>query len=197
MSNGLANLERKAFRSFWDDGLLDTMLGMGIMLVGFSWWEDMAVLGAVFPAIGVSMWRPLRSKLIEPRLGYVEFSGKRELKARSFRHGMTSFMLGTMMLGAVVFLAWNSGKMPAPREMVAGFPASLIALMAIPFALFTGCRRFYGYAVVMLVAGVATVLLGLHPGPPMLAGGVVTGFCGFTLLTRFMRSHPKESGMAS
>lgn len=197
MDKSLKNLERKAFQSFWDDGLLDTMVGAAITLIGFSWWQDMVALGAVFPALCVSMWYPLRRKLIEPRLGYVEFSGKRELKSRSFRFGMIVFMTGTIMFGAVMYLFWNSGAMPDLREMVAGFPAALIAMMAIPFAIFTGCRRFFAYAAIMLITGATTVLMDLRPGPPMLAGGMIIAVMGLALLLKFMADHPAESGTSA
>ena len=94
MNKSTNDVERKAFRSFWNDGLLDLMVGLVILLIGISWWQDIAVMGAIFPAVCASMWYPLRRRLVEPRMGYVEFSGSRELKVRSFRHGLFAFFTG-------------------------------------------------------------------------------------------------------
>jgi hypothetical protein len=188
-------LERKSFQSFWGDGLLDTMVGFGLVAIGASWWQDVAVLGALFPAVAASMWNPLRKRLVEPRLGYVEFSGKRELKTRSFRHGMMTFMLGTMLLGVSIYFFWNKTALPELGEWIAGFPALLLAMMAVPFGIFTGCKRFFAYAALMLLVGTATVFLDVRPGPPILAGGIVISIAGLTILTRFIMTHPVDTGV--
>jgi hypothetical protein len=69
--------------------------------------------------------------------------------------------------------------------------------MAIPFAVFTGCRRFYAYTLVMVVAAIVTVLLESRPGPFMFAGGAVVAVSGIILLGRFLASHRADTGMSS
>ncbi|NIP17328.1 MAG: hypothetical protein GWM87_03580 [Xanthomonadales bacterium] len=192
MNSLFENLERKAFRSFWDDGLVDLLFGVSVATIGLSWWLDLVPLGAVFPALAVSLWVPLRRRLVDPRLGYVEFSGERELKTRSFRHGMTMFMAGTALLGAFVFLWWESGTALEFRRLVPAMPALLIGLLAIPFAVFTGCRRFYGYTLVMVVAGIVTLLLDSRPGPFMLAGGIAITISGAAIMGRFLATYPSD-----
>lgn len=195
MANVLDKVEQKAFRSYWDDGLLDTMAGLGLVAIGASWWQDVAVIGAVFPAVVFTMWAPLRKKLVEPRLGYVEFSGDRELKSRSFKQGMTVFLTGTMLLGMAAFFLWNSGEVPVFRRWVPGVPAILLGLMSLPFGIFTKCRRFYLYAAVLIAAGVVTVLMNYRPGPPIFGAGIIVTVSGVFLLIRFFGSHPAEPGL--
>jgi len=195
MTDSLEKLERNAFRSYWDDGLLDLLAGLCLVAIGASWWKDAAVLGAVFPAVAFSMWYPLRKRLIEPRLGYVEFSGKRELKARSFKQGMTSFLSGTTLLGLAVFYYWNSGQFPELREFVPGVPATILALMAFPFGIFTGCRRYFVYAAALIAAALVTVFMHTRPGPPIFGAGVAVTVSGLALMIRFFNSHRADPGV--
>lgn len=190
MHNSIETMERKAFRSFWGDGLLDLMLGLVLLVFGLAWWQDVAVLGAVFPAACVSMWRPLRRRLVEPRMGFVEFSGDRELKTRSFRFGLAGFFAGTAVLGMLIIALWKNAVLPQPAEWIAGFPLVLLALPAAGFALFTGCRRFYFYALLLLAAALELVIQGLEPHAGLLASGVVITLSGLFVLARFIMRHP-------
>ena len=192
MSTSLKKLESRAFRSFWNDGLLDLMVGLVVLIMGISWWQDVAVLGAIFPAVCASMWYPLRKRLVEPRIGYVEFTGERELKVRSFRHGLFAFFTGTMAFGLVIYVLWNGDVLPGPAEWIAGFPLVLIAIPAVFFALFTSCRRYAVYALVLFLAGVEVIYQGWEPHVGMIASGVFITVAGLIILVRFLSHYPPQ-----
>jgi len=191
MSRTLENLERDAFQSFWNDGLLDLMMGLVILVMGLAWWQGVAVMGAVFPAACVAMWYPLRRRLVEPRMGFVEFSGAREVKNRSFRFGLAGFFTGTMVLGLVGYALWSGGVLSRPAEWIAGFPLVLLAIPSIFFALFTRCRRFFWYAFLMMVAAIELVMQDLDPHAGMIACGAVIVVSGVVLLARFLSKYPR------
>lgn len=193
MTNSIESLEKGAFRAFWNDGILDIMLGLVVLILGLSWWQDVAVLGAVFPAICASMWVPLRRKLIEPRMGFVEFSGPREIKVRTFLFGLAAFFTGTTLLGAVIFFMWNSDVLPRPADWVAGFPLLLIAVPAIFFALFTQCKRFFVYAFVLVMCAIELIYQGWDPHVGLMASGGFMLVSGSYILLRFLLSHPLQS----
>lgn len=192
MNQSIDTLEKSAFRSFWNDGLLDLMVGLVILVVGLSWWQDFAVLGAIFPAACAGMWHPLRKRLVEPRMGYVEFSGQRELKVRGFRYGLIAFFAGTAVLGMVVLALWQSHKLPRPTEWIAGFPLVLVAIPAVFFALFTQCRRFLVYALLLLAAAIEVIVQGLEPHVGLIASGAVITGSGLVLLVRFLTRYKAE-----
>ena len=79
-------LEGRLFRRYWDDGLLDLLVGVGVLLIGIGWVCDQVALAAFTPALLVPLWRPLRARLVEPRLGAVEFADKRVRRQR--RHAL-------------------------------------------------------------------------------------------------------------
>ena len=189
-SNG--QLENKAFRYFWNDGLIDLMVGLIVLIIGISWWQDVAVVGAIFPATCASMWFPLRKRLVEPRMGYVEFSGDRELKVRSFRHGLFAFFAGTMVFGMVVYALWNGDILPSPAEWIAGFPLLLIAVPAVFFAIFTMCGRFAIYGLVLLLAGVEVIYQGWDPHVGLIASGIIITGAGLVTLARFISNNPLQ-----
>jgi len=190
MKKPIGFLEQSAFRSFWNDGLLDVMLGLAILLVGISWWQDAPVLGILFLPIAVSLWHPIRKKLVEPRMGFVEFSGSREIKARSFRYGLASFFAGTMLLGVLIYSLWNNEILPKPAEWVGGFPLVLTGIPAVFFALFTGCKRFSVYGLIMFVSAIELVILGREPHEGLIACGVIILISGLVILTRFITRYP-------
>jgi len=190
MNESIKKFEKTAFRSFWNDGLLDLMVGLVVLLVGISWWQDIAVLGVVFPAICASMWFPLRMRLVEPRMGYVEFSGERELKVRSFRYGLIAFFTGTMAFGIVVFVLWKGDVLPHAAQWIAGLPLVLIAIPAVFFALFTNCRRFSVYALFLFLAGVEVIYQGWEPHVGLIASGIFITVVGLVILVRFLSRYP-------
>ena len=192
MNESISEVESSAFRSFWNDGLLDLMFGLVVVVTGLSWWQDVAVLGAIFPAVCVSMWNPLRKRLVEPRLGYVEFSGERDLKVRSFRHGLIAIFTGTAAFGLVIFVLWNGNVLPHMAEWVAGLPLILIAIPAVFFALFTNCRRFSVYALALFLAGVEVVIQGWEPHVGLIASGSFITIAGLVILMRFLSRYPAQ-----
>jgi len=194
MNNSFERLEQKTFQSYWDDGLLDVMTGFVLVAIGVSWWLDAFIWGIFFPPVCASLWFPLRKKLVEPRIGYVEFSGKRELKGRSFRMNMMMFLTGIVLLVLLLYFAGNVPNTDLARYLVAGLPAFLLSLMAFPFGMFTGCRRYYIYSLILLTVSVTTIIMGLEPGLPILAGGAAILVIGITIMVRFMASHPLEPG---
>jgi hypothetical protein len=190
MNHTISEFEKTTFRSFWNDGLLDLMFGLVVLLIGISWWRDMAVLGAVFPAVCASLWHPLRKRLVVPRMGYVEFSGDRELKVRSFRTGLISFLTGTMAFGVVVFVLWKGDVLPRAAEWIAGFPLVLIGIPAVFFAVFTQCKRFAVYALFLFLAGVEVIYQGWEPHVGLIASGVFISVIGLWILLRFLWRYP-------
>ena len=192
MNEAIKKFESNAFRSFWDDGLLDLMIGLAVLMVGISWWQDVAVLGAIFPAVCASMWYPLRKRLVEPRMGYVEFSGDRELKVRSFRHGLIAFFTGTMAFGVIVFVLWNGDVLPRPAEWIAGFPLVLIGIPAVFFAFFTKCKRYAVYALVLFLAGVEVIYQGWDPHVGLIASGIFITVFGLFILVQFLLRYPTQ-----
>ena len=119
-------IETRVLRFFWNDGLLDLLAGAGVCLIGLAWLFDLVPLGAVARAVLIPFWKPLRAKITEPRLGYVELSDVQQKRNRNF-------LAVSIVLGVLTFVAGVSGYL----LVVTGFSANLndlvVELIALSF----------------------------------------------------------------
>lgn len=185
-----STLERRLLHQSWDDGLIDLFFGVSLLLIGLAWQFDLVPLGAIGPALLVSIWKPTRQRLIEPRTGYAEpGAGTRGRLSRGVSMllavGVVSFLSGV-----VVYLFARQGRPVSLSGIVPGLPALIIAVGAMLASQAFVLPRFAAYAIVLAAAGAATIILGGHPAPSMLSGGLVVTVTGAALLARFIRRHP-------
>jgi len=178
-------LEASLFRSYWDDGLLDILSGVGLVIVGLGFAWELPLFIVFVPALLVPLWGPLRKKVVEPRTGYVEFSLRRQ-KHTTRRLSLTLTLgVAVFLLATGLFFAFRNLEVPPPVQWVAALPAALLGLLALLTSLLTGTRRFAFYGLALLLIAAAAALLGWGPGAPILAGGLLVLSSGITLLLRF------------
>lgn len=196
MLDSSKSLELGIYRYYWDDGLLDLFAAVGVALIGVSWMRGYAAAGAIVPAVLVPLWQPFRQRLVEPRLGYIEFSDNRERQNRK-RLKLVVY-LGIIALIAALELYFHRERLPGVpgTHLVAGLPAMLLAILAATTALLIASARFLVYAVVLLAAGSVGAWLGWSPGAIMAVGGIVMLVIASVVFTMFLRANPVESGDA-
>ncbi len=180
------SLESRLFRTFWDDGLLDTLFGVGAIGVAVCWAAGLIPLGAIVPALLAVAWNPLRRRIIEPRTGWVEFSRARTETNR--RRLIGALWLGVAVLALVLIAGTRSGGPLFPDDLAAAIPSVLIGVMAVLVAAGLRAIRFLAYALLFVVFGLATALLEGEPEVAMLAGGGAVALSGVWLLARFFRA---------
>jgi hypothetical protein len=180
--------EVRLFRSYWNDGLIDLVCGLGVVGIGVCWALGLPVFGAVIPALLVPLWGPLHAALIEPRAGYVEFSRRR-------RHRVSRGLGLSVALGIVVLLAsltaWSlarGGPVPELARWSAALPALLLAVPAALAAWLLGAPRFLLYALAFVASAPLTVALAWPPSTAMIGVGALVSASGVTLMARFLRS---------
>jgi len=190
MLDNMNLLERKVFQHYWDDGLLDLFAAIGILMIGISWLRDFPV-GAVFvPALLVPFWKPVRRKVIEPRLGLVEFTEAREHRNQRMLKVIMYFGIAVLILAIELYFVRDSLPMEPTVALIAGLPAMLLAVLAIITAGLIGSSRFFVYALILVTIGVGGALLDWVPGKILaVAGGIMLAIAG-GLLMQFMRENP-------
>ena len=193
MFSSKSQVERGIVRSFWDDGLLDILAGIVVLLIGIAWKFDLVPLGAIAAAVTIPLWKPLRSRITEPRLGHVEFSDTQTNRFRSYL--IWCFLIGclTLVLGISVYfyVVKAEGALP-PQIWVAAIPAWAFAFLALVTSFVILVRRFMGYAAVFLVLGVLVIVFEQRPEFAMLIGGVFVTIIGVLRMFAFLRSHPRQ-----
>jgi hypothetical protein len=190
MLDDLNALERKLFQTYWDDGLLDLFAAAGVLLIGLAWWRGLPVLGAIVPALMAPLWGPLRERVVEPRLGMVEFSEARERSNRHWLYGILLSGVLVLILTLAVYFRQDGAVSLSVSRVIAALPAALLAFLATLVAVMLSCARFFVHALVLLIASIVGLILQWEPGSILLlAGGVMMLTALFTFL-RFLGEYP-------
>jgi uncharacterized integral membrane protein len=183
------SMESALFRNFWEEGLLDLLVGLALLVAGIGWhlFGPLAVLQA---PLWVILWNPLRERLVEPRSGYVCFSQARQ--RRNTRQLGSSLLLGAGMLAAVALIVVQLPKEAegavAHEQWIAGLPALLVALGLALGGLLTSARRFYAYGAFFLLAAMESGIRGWEPSIALGVGGILILLVAIIRLTRFLRA---------
>ncbi|MFB0537507.1 MAG: hypothetical protein ACETWR_21280 [Anaerolineae bacterium] len=204
----LKELERKAWRSVFQDGLWDMYLGFLLLTMG---------IGPVLPALDTPIMWTLAILLMlsvlawlgfwagkkfitTPRMGLVKFGPQRKAKLKKTRAVLfLSALLGVIML--VLRALWNVEWAAIP------IPAYVWAVQAfVVFGLgayFLDVSRFYAYGILYAIpvpVGLAllqnTGLPGLMFLPFGVSGGVMV-IIGVALFIRFLHDYPVPAEVVS
>jgi len=191
------DLQRQAYRTLNEDGLVDVGIGLGLSFVALyiglprPAGTSVAAWTGLAPVLIMLLVRGLRKRFVYPRIGYA--------RIRSSGPAILLMAALTLLLVAgLVVTAIYSRQGIRPPAMLMPWLLRLFALAgAAMLALMgrrTGFARFYVYSAVVVVAVLASVafrntdyglmlLLGL-PGLCLLVSGAV---CFFV----FLRRHPR------
>jgi hypothetical protein len=200
----LKEIEKKAYRSTFQDGIWDIFLGLlllnlafGALLAnsGVSERLNMTILTALTVLI-VLAFIVGKKRITVPRMGFVKFGPKRKRKIWKSR----LILLGSVLAGLVVFLAaLLISYFPAGRPKILFLlPAAWVANSIIVFSLlayYLDCTRLYAYGLLFALPVPCQIilkkLLGINLITVTLAvSATVMIFVGTLLLNRFLRVHP-------
>ncbi|HSG45688.1 MAG TPA: hypothetical protein VLA72_21305 [Anaerolineales bacterium] len=205
----LRALERKAFRSIYQDGLWDITLGLiviGMAIFVFRPEEGYSAFNflwmmVIFSAANLIFWAG-KKFITVPRMGQVRFGEIRKQKSRTLALIMAVFVLiqgGVVLLtafgwrnpelGAKISSILNAGNME--RLAVATVGSLFVGPSFILIAYFSDFLRGYYIAILMSLAVFLMILLN-QPIYPMILGGLIA-VPGVVLFVQFLRQHPLPS----
>jgi len=204
--NDLKAVERRAFRSVVDTGLVDVIIASVLMMFAVApllsvplgdFWSA-AIFLPVYAALFLTL-RVVRERVIVPRVGRVRFGPARTKRLLRFNLVMLTVNVVALVLSLLSYTAFERGA----RE-VWGMPVtlSLTILLFLSFAgYFLNIPRFFFYGVVL--AGGAMVGEWLfrqgyasHHGFPMVFGiaAITIAAVGLIKLAVLVRSHAPVAG---
>ena len=109
--NTLREIEKKAYMSYHQDGLLDIFVGLYALAFGLGMIADKTLefgFGTIMPAILIAIvlpiWIEAKRKITMPRIGFVKFGTRGSNKLFALLLGLAVAGLGVFMLFSV-FLA--------------------------------------------------------------------------------------------
>lgn len=191
------NDQQQAYMRYYQDGLADLLIGLGVLLAGLFMLLDSDVpLAAAWVVLWLPIWMSAKKSIAARRIGKAEVPMEQQkgiAKAVLFVAGVLVLLVAAAM---VALWGQNTGKIPS--WFLAGLRQYLIVVLGLLGAIvisvmgwLSGLDRLYAYAVATAVVFVGGYLLNV---PIALAVAVVGGIVmlwGLGLLVRFVRKYPK------
>ncbi len=208
MSTGLnlKEIERKAFRSTYQDGLWDMYMGLIVVCMAFfiyrpaGGYSPMNVILMVLAfGLAYGLFRAGKKYITLPRMGQVRFGAVRKRKARTLAILLGVFVLFQVGLVGLTTLGWlnpqtgtkwnnflneHGGSLP----LVAAIGSLMLGTSMIVIAYFSDFPR--GYAIAILMALAVFLMIWLNePAWPVLIGVLII-IPGLVLFVRFLKTYP-------
>lgn len=191
----LKELEKKAFTSYHQDGILDICIGLFILSFGIGMLCDMYWLYLLFYPSAFSVWLLGKKYVTVPRIGYVTFGPERSSQLRRLV-GIGVVVLCVMVLASfgLMVLATTNSIPPWVDMLINEYYALVVgiigtALFAVT-AYFLDITRLYLYAVGTLIVFVGSYVVSAGVQYGALVVGVLVVVGGVIVLVQFMRLYP-------
>ncbi len=203
----LKEIERKAFRSAYQDGLLDIELGLVVVGMsvfiyrppgGYSLLNIVLMLAAAGLA-NVLFWAG-KKFITLPRMGQVRFGAARHQKKTTLTLILGGVVLIQVAILGLTVLGWADPQVGAQVKgffkagdvmdlVVAAVGSLFVGPSMILMAYFSDFRRGYYIAVLMSLAVFLMLYLN-EPLYPMLIGALIV-LPGLVIFVRFLRKYPR------
>jgi hypothetical protein len=188
----MKEIERKAYMSYSEDGLVDIAIGFVILGWGISLVLGPAGLITLLGPIALAMWYLGKRYLTIPRIGIIKPSRKMAHRARN--GAIVLLLLGTITLAGILLGIVVGGSDLADYSLA--ILGLLLAAGICVIAFLLNSNRLYVYAVLLFVAfaggqalndvisSVDTFIVSV-----ILAGALIL-LSGAVVLVRFLRKYP-------
>jgi len=200
----LKEIERRAYMSYHQDGLLDIFAGLYIL--GFGLGIIMDVLwefgfGVIMPAILIAtvlpIWIEAKRKITMPRIGFVNFGTRGANK-------LTAVFIGTMVAGLGAFFVFTLATFQGESRqwldlivqngmLIVGFGTFVICTL---FGYTMGLKRLYAYGLLAVIVLAIGHFMGIFFAYIITALGITVMVTGFAMLIGFVRKYPLKGEKA-
>lgn len=187
----LKEIERRAYTSYYQDGLIDVFAGFFILSFGLWLILDMAWMGWMSFIVGTSLYAAAKRVFTIPRIGFVKFAPHRVKALQTI--ALIVFSLSAL-LGVVAFMQTEGGGTPlwllfAIENYMLVIGVSVAASFCVVGYTFR-IKRMYAYALLTLIMFVTGHFLYFPLYYYMTLLGTLILLFGLTLLIRFVRRYP-------
>ena len=190
----LRDIERRAYLSYHEDGLLDIMIGFGIILSGLWVYAEMPWLIGAFVPVFTPIYIQYKKRVTVPRLGQVEFSEQRKMKQKRTIFSLVVFNLILFVGGLYAWFAMDIGGRPQWLiDLLSNYMilfGAFGAILSSVVGFLSDLKRFHIYGLINLVVFTVANNYTDHPAFGLVAMGLVLVLNGFKLLFTFTRKYP-------
>ena len=188
----MKEIERKAYMSYSEDGLVDIAIGTVILLWGVFLVVEPSGLISLLGPLALAIWYLGKRFITIPRIGMIQPSQKMDRKMRNlaiFLLILGGIALGGILTGRIVGYAFSSGYALGILGLVLAGGISVLAYLL-------NTTRLYAYAVLLFIAfaGGETISASITTFDAfafsvILAGALIL-LSGLAVLVRFLRKYP-------
>lgn len=209
----LKEMERRAFRSTFQDGLLD--IDIGGVLVGMSLLSGIPESDAfplarfllAFGVIGLSwliFWAGKKFVTL-PRLGQVKFGAERHKRKRTLAAVLVVIVAFQTLVVLSSVALWNNPELAAGVPFLSGGQTATTLLVASIGALFVGPSMaliayfndfLRGYYIALVMAAAVFLMIWFDSPRYLLAGAALIIIPGVVLFIRFLHRYPRPPAEA-
>jgi hypothetical protein len=200
----LREIERKAYMSYHQDGLLDIFAGLFVLGYGLGIYMDIVWefgFGTIMPAIligtGLPIWIAAKRIITIPRIGFVKFGIRGASK-------ITALFIGLAVAGLGFFFVFTlAASQSGLRQwldmiiqngmLIVGFGSLAVCVL---FGYSMGLKRLYAYGLLAMITLVMGHFMGIFFAYVLMALGTTVTVAGFALLIGFVRKYPLQGGKA-
>ncbi len=195
----LKEIERRAYMSYHQDGLLDIFAGLYVLGFGLGIFVDIVwdfgmgviIMPGGLIAVALPVWIAAKRKITMPRIGFVNFGMRGATK-------LTALFIGTMVAGLGVFFAFTLASFQGGSRqwldlifqngmIIVGFGSLAVCII---FGYSMGTKRLYAYGLTAVIALVTGHFMGIFFAYILMALGTMVTVTGIALLISFMKKYP-------
>ncbi|MBC8498530.1 hypothetical protein ISS40_06470 [Candidatus Bathyarchaeota archaeon] len=190
----LDEIERRAYLSYHEDGLVDMVVGIGLFVAGLYAYAEMIWLMGGMVAVITPMYISMKKKYTFPRIGQVTFSTGRTRRSQNSMYFLVLVNVIGVLLGLAFWMGFSGDTRPQwMLLMVDNFPIVIGVAGAVIWAVLgyiTELKRFYRYAAATLVViGSANFIPTPFIAHMLILSGIVM-VSGFLQFQSFKRKYP-------
>lgn len=202
----LTNIEKKAYRSTFQDGLWDIFLGLILLIIaviallsnrGMPEKRQMTVL-ILLQAVALAAFIAGKKRITVPRMGLVKFGPQRKAKIRKSRMVLVGSVVAGIGVFVVAMLAMR-GRSAGRSSLLSLLPLAWVVNAIVVFSLlgyYLDCRRLYAYGLLFALPVPFDMAIkkfaGVNLSPVTFAvPAIIMLIVGTALLLSFLRQHPR------
>jgi hypothetical protein len=194
----LKQIERKAYMSYHQDGLLDIFVGLYILVFGLGIFTMIIwdyTFGIILPGIlvvtALPIWMGTKRKITNPRIGFVNFGLRGASKVTAIFTGIMVLGLGAMFVFTFAMVQSESRQwldlIFQNGMLIVGFGSLAVSLL---FGYSMGLKRLYAYGMLSVISLVIGHFVGFSFAYILIALGAVIMVTGIALLIGFVKKYP-------
>lgn len=191
----LKKIEKKTYMSYHQDGLIDLLIGCGILFAILCFFTEMIWLGGAFVILAVPLYTYGKQKITAPRIGHVKFGQKGQHKTLF----ILLILIGNIFLLFFLGLFLYRNSIPIwITDILSTYPSLIIGgiacVLTVLTALISGIKRFYFYAAAIVISFGIGQIISIDLLLSSAIVGILFLFTGIIKILNFIRKYPLTEG---